>query len=415
MRAGPDSDAVSAACGTQRVPLIAHVIYRLDVGGLENGLVNLINSIPARRFRHAIICLTAYSDFRGRIQRGDVPVYSLNKPPGNSPVTHYKLWRLLMRLRPDIVHTRNLAALEGTLPAALAGVPVRIHGEHGRDVGDLDGSNRKYQLWRGLFKPFVHQYIALSKDLERYLHEKIRVPAGKVSQLYNGVDIDLFHPARGVREPLPCAGFAPPDAFVIGTVGRMQAVKDQLVLARAFVLLLRMVPQAERRLRLVMVGEGPLREKVADILERAGAGKLAWLAGERDDVPRIMRGLDLFVLPSLAEGISNTILEAMASGLPVVATTVGGNPELVEEGRTGTLVPPADPQALAAAIREYVLNPVMGKRHGSAARSIAEQRFGLDVMVKNYMDLYDRVLADSRQRKGKIRLPQINTDHTQRL
>ena len=166
----PDPAAVRGQSGG--APLVAHIIYRLDVGGLENGLVNLINHIPAERFRHAIICLTGYSEFRRRIRRSDVPVFALNKPAGNSPLTHFKLWRLLKQLRPDIVHTRNLAALEGTLPAALAGVPVRIHGEHGRDVGDLDGSNRKYQLWRRLFKPFVHQYIALSKDLERYLHEQ---------------------------------------------------------------------------------------------------------------------------------------------------------------------------------------------------------------------------------------------------
>ncbi len=392
----PESDM--AITKTADAPLIAHVIYRLDMGGLENGLVNLINRIPAERFRHAIICLTDYSEFRQRIQRNDVPVFALGKPAGNSPVTHFKLWRLLKRLRPDIVHTRNLAGLEGALPAALAGVPVRIHGEHGRDMGDLDGSNLRRQRLRRLFKPFVHQYIALSKDLERYLRDQIQVSPAKVTQVYNGVDTELFYPARDTREPLPNPDFAPPGAFVIGTVGRMQAVKDQLTLARAFVLLLRMVPQVERRLRLVMVGDGPLREQVAGILSQAGAGKLAWLAGERDDVPQLMRGLDLFVLPSLAEGVSNTLLEAMASGLPVVATAVGGNPELVDDGRTGRLVPAADPQALALAIREYVVNPEMAKRQGSAARRITEQRFGLDVMVKKYIDLYDRVLAGNRAR-----------------
>src|SRR5207237_9166164 len=135
-----------------------------------------------------------------------------------------------------------------------------------------------------------------------------------------------------------------------GTVGRMQEVKDQLTLARAFVELLQRSPQAATRLRLVMVGDGPLRKQVADILNQAGWGALAWLPGERDDVPQIMRGFDLFVLPSLAEGISNTILEAMASGLPVVATSVGGNAELVESGRTGQLVPRSDPEAMAHAI-----------------------------------------------------------------
>jgi sugar transferase (PEP-CTERM/EpsH1 system associated) len=384
--------AMSASEG-RAVPLIAHVIYRLDVGGLENGLVNLINRIPASRFRHAIICLSDFTAFRQRLEREDVPVFALNKPPGNSPVLHFKLWRLLMRLRPDVVHTRNFGALEAMLPAALAGVPVRIHSEHGHDIGDLDGSNRKYQWVRRALRPFVHQYIALSKDLERYLHEKIRVSAARVAQLYNGVDTELFYPARDGREPLPCAGFAGPDQFVIGTVGRMQAIKDPVNLARAFARLLHEVPDGARRVRLVMVGDGPLKERVQSVLKEAGASEVAWLPGERDDVPRIMRGLDLFVLPSLSEGISNTVLEAMASGLPVLATSVGGNPELIEAGVTGKLVPRNDAESMARAIRVYAESPELCRRHGSEARRAVERTFGLEAMVNAYMAVYDQLLA----------------------
>ena len=377
------------------MPLIAHVIYRLDVGGLENGLVNLINRIPADRFRHAIICLTDFTAFRQRLARGDVPVFALNKPPGNSPVLHFKLWRLLTRLRPDVVHTRNFGTLEAMLPAALAGGPGRIHSEHGHDIGDLDGSNRKYRWARRALRPFVHQYIALSKDLEHYLHEKIRIPAAKVMQLYNGVDTERFHPARGGREPLPCTGFAGPEQFVIGTVGRMQAVKDPVNLARAFVRLLHVVPDGTRRLRLVMVGDGPLKDRVRAVLEEGGASELAWLAGERDDVPRIMRGLDLFVLPSLSEGISNTVLEAMATGLPVLATHAGGNPELIEPGVTGTLVPRNDAERMAHAMHTYAGNIDMCRRHGSSARATAERRFAMKTMVGAYMAVYDNLLASA--------------------
>lgn len=400
MRATPSlaSYPAVAVSGKQSVPLIAHVIYRLDVGGLENGLVNLINRIPAERFRHVIICLADYSAFRERIQRSDVPVFSLNKPPGNSPVLHLRLWWLLMQLHPDIVHTRNFGTLEVMLPAALAGVPVRIHGEHGHDIGDLDGSNRRYRWVRRVLRPFVHQYIALSKELERYLHEKIRVPAARVAQLYNGVNTELFHPALGGREPLPCAGFAGPGHFVIGTVGRMQAVKDPVTLARAFVRLLRMVPDGEHRLRLVMVGDGPLKAQVLTLIEEAGAARLAWIPGERDDVPRIMRGLDLFVLPSISEGISNTVLEAMASGLPVVATQVGGNPELVEAGVTGTLVPRGDAESMAHAMHVYADNPELCSRHGSEGRRRVEHRFSMETMVNAYTAVYDNMLASSTRR-----------------
>jgi sugar transferase (PEP-CTERM/EpsH1 system associated) len=402
-------ERAAAASGAEGPPLIAHVIYRLDVGGLENGLVNLINRMPADHYRHAIICLDDFTEFRRRIARPDVPVFALHKPPGNSPVLHWKLWRLLLQLRPDIVHTRNFGTLEAVLPAAFAGVGVRVHSEHGHEVVDLGGHNRKYQWVRRAFRIFVHRYIALSKDLERYLRDKIGVSPARLSQLYNGVDTERFRPASRGREPLSREGFAGPGQFVIGTVGRMQAIKDPVLLAQSFVRLLRDMPDARRRLRLVMIGDGPLWDQVRAVLDEAGAAELAWLPGERDDVPRIMRGLDLFVLPSLSEGISNTILEAMASGLPVVATRVGGNPELVEEQTTGTLVPRADPRALADAIREYAVDPEAGRRKGSAARRMAEQRFGLDVMVKNYLDLYDRALADSRA----SRRPSVRGSRTQ--
>lgn len=405
---GPRSEPV-AAVGAHDAPLVAHVIYRLDVGGLENGLVNLINRIPAGRFRHVIICLSDYSAFRRRIQRGDVPVFALNKPPGNSPVLHLKLWRLFMQLHPDIVHTRNFGTIEAMLPAALARVPVRIHSEHGHDVGDIGGSNRKYQWVRRALRPFVQQYIALSKDLERYLQEKIHVPAARVAQLYNGVDTELFHPARGGRESLPYEGFAGSDQFVIGTVGRMQAVKDSPTLARAFVRLLRMVPDGARRLRLVMVGDGPLKEQVRSVLEEAGAAGLAWLAGERDDVPRIMRGLDLFVLPSISEGVSNTVLEAMASGLPIVATNVGGNPELIEAGVTGTLVPRNDPESMARAIRAYADSAELCRRHGTEARRSVERKFSIDAMVNAYIAVYDQLLATKTRRAQSSSRPRPKT------
>jgi len=391
--AGINPDAMTAAGGNRRVPLVAHVIYRLDVGGLENGVVNLVNRIPAERFRHAIICLTEKSDFSRRIKREDVPIFALGKPPGNSPATHFKLWRLLRRLKPDICHTRNLAALEGALPAALAGVPVRIHGEHGRDIGDLNGSDPGRRLLRRLFKPFVHQYIALSQDLDEYLQNSMGVSPERIAQIYNGVDTELFHPAPGGREPLPLPGGEAENLFVVGTVGRMQAVKDPLNLVKAFVQLVRASPDAEKRLRLVMIGDGPLREHALTMLREAGCADRAWLPGSRDDVARILRGFDLFVLPSLAEGVSNTILEAMATGLPVLATDVGGNPELVRAGRTGLLVPPEDPGRLAQAIRGYLEDAALGLRHGREARNVVDECYGMKAMVDAYVRVYDDALA----------------------
>jgi glycosyltransferase involved in cell wall biosynthesis len=172
----------------------------------------------------------------------------------------------------------------------------------------------------------------------------------------------------------------------------MQAVKDQVMLAHAFVQALALAPELQAHMRLVMVGEGPLRAQAQAVLEAAGVAHLAWLPGERSDVADIMRGLHAFALPSLSEGISNSILEAMASGLPVVATAVGGNADLVTQGLTGHLVPPANPQAMADRLVDLASNPERACSMGQAGRQRVEVTFSMQAMVSTYQSVYDRQL-----------------------
>jgi len=243
--------------------------------------------------------------------------------------------------------------------------------------------------------------VALSNDLAAYLENKVGVPRSRIEQIYNGVDIDRFSPAESGRAQIPGCPFTDPALFVVGTVGRMQAVKAQILLARAFVVALQREPELSKRLRLVMVGDGPLRAEAQAMLESAGMGHLAWLPGERADVPDVMRGLDCFALPSLAEGISNTILEAMAAGLPVVATDVGGNAELVENGMTGYIVPPRDAEALAACLVAMANGPANAAALGRAGRVRVERHFSLPAMVRAYQNLYDSLLAERSARTNR--------------
>lgn len=372
-------------------PLVLHVMYRFDTGGLENGIVNLINHMPAQAYRHAVLALTEVTDFRHRIQRTDVEFFALHKPPGHGVWQYAKLFKLFRKLRPHIVHSRNLAALEVQVPAWAAGVPVRIHGEHGRDVGDLDGSNVTYQRMRRIYKPFVHRYIALSRDLDDYLVQKVHVPPSKITQAYNGVDTDRFCPAPGGTQAIAGCPFDPAQHWLLGTVGRMQTVKDQTLLAKAFVRALQMEPMLKQCLRLVMVGDGPLRAQAQDVLAAAGVAELAWLPGERKDVADIMRGLHAFALPSLAEGISNTILEAMASALPVLATAVGGNADLVQQPETGVIVPAADAESMARELVKLANDPERSRAMGRAGRQRAIKQFSLQAMVATYQDVYDNM------------------------
>lgn len=378
---------------TQAPLLIAHIIYRLGVGGLENGLVNLINRTPEARYRHAVICLKDATEFRRRL-KPEVPVYELHRREGQDFGMYVRLFRLLRELRPDLVHTRNLAAVECLFPAWLAGVKARVHGEHGWDVFDPDGNNRKYQWLRRAFKLFVHRYIPLSRHLEDYLLHRIKVPAGKITRICNGVDTTVFSPAPEGRAVISGCPFGGGEGLILaGTVGRMHGVKDQLNLVRGFLKLIAEQPHHRERLRLVLVGDGPLRAEAETLLREADAAELAWLPGERGDVAEILRGLDIFVLPSKAEGISNTILEAMASGLPVIATAVGGNPELVDDGVTGRLVPKENPEAMAAALLDYLNQPGLIRVHGEAGLTQARDCFSLDGMVGRYLAVYDDVLG----------------------
>ena len=375
-------------------PLVAHVVYRFDTGGLENGVVNLINHMPADRYRHAVIALTEITDFRKRITRDDVDFIALNKKPGHAVYLYPRLFSLFRRLKPSIVHTRNLAALEVSVPAWAAGVPARLHSEHGREGNDLDPANVKYRLMRKAYRPFVTNYLALSKDLAHYLDEFIGIPSQKLSQIYNGVDSKRFC-GYGQRKITTDCPFQSPDQFIFGTIGRMHVVKDQLNLAQAFVYVLNQRPDMREKLRMVMIGDGPMRKQVMNFLEHEGILDLAWLPGERHDVPDVLRGLDCFVLPSRSEGISNTILEAMACQLPVIATNVGGNPELVVDESTGKLVPPANPAALASAIIDYAEHPDTARQHGLAGRSAIERQFSMEAMAQAYCSLYDSLLSPS--------------------
>ena len=204
--------------------------------------------------------------------------------------------------------------------ARLAGVPARVHGEHGWDVSDPGGTRRKFQWLRRAYSPFVNRYVALSGHIESYLVERVGISPARVARICNGVDARRFHPRLSAQARslagLP-EGFATPGTVIVGTVGRQQAVKDPLALVRAFALA-RTHGEVGGRLRLLLAGDGPLRATLEAEIRSSGLEDAVWLAGERADVPAVMRALDVFALPSRAEGISNTVLEAMASGLPVV-------------------------------------------------------------------------------------------------
>ena len=363
------------------VPLIVHLIYRLDFGGLETLLVERINRMDPGAYRHAVLCLAGFEPrFAERIVREGVEVADLGKQPGLSFSTHLQVWHALRRLRPAILHTYNLAAIEYGPAALLAGVPVRVHGSHGRDAADPGGTNRLHNFLRWLMTPFYDYCYANSAAMAEWNRRVIRIPAHKLRLLPNGIDTERFVPVgtHDVSGPI-----------VIGTVGRVDAVKDHATLVRAFVLLRSQLPELSPRLRLAIVGDGPQLSALRALVVSEQLADAVWLPGARTDIPALLHGWRVFANSSIAEGLPASVLEAMACGLPVVATRVGGTMEAVEDRETGRLVAASDPDALAGALAEYVRDPAFARWHGAAGRERVLRRYSMAAMVAAYEAMYD--------------------------
>jgi sugar transferase (PEP-CTERM/EpsH1 system associated) len=371
---------------------VVHVVDSLAVGGVENGVVNLVNALSPD-IRHTVVTLSAVGPLAERLPDG-VGCHCVGKRPGIDVGAMVRLAALLRRLRPSVVHSRNWGAFDAIPAARVAGVGVVIHGEHGREAADPQGLDPRRNRLRRVFAPLVTRFVTVSFDLRQWLLTTVRLPAGKLVTIHNGVDARRF--AGGDRQAARRALRLPAHSVVVGAVGRLDPVKDHAGLLRAFSVLRTDQPAAE----LVIVGDGPCRAGLERQIQELGLTGHVHLLGMRQDVPLLLRGFDAFVLPSLAEGISNTVLEAMATGLPVVATRVGGNPELVEHGVTGALVPADNPLVLAAALRCYVEDGRLRDAHGDAARRRVLQHFTLERMAQGYHDLYVSVGA-----KGAARRP----------
>lgn len=376
-------------------PLVVHILDRLDAGGMEAVTLDLVaGTLP--RYRHVVLCLRGYGSFRNRFRERGVRLLTVNKRPGKDLLAYLRLWRVLRRLRPDIVHTCNVGAIDAAFIARLAGVRRVVHAEHGRDASDPRGRNRKYRWLRRLLSPCIDVFVAVSDDLRHWLTDEVGIRRRKVRLIHNGVDTRLYRPDGRRDSPLP-PGFAPPGSRVVGTVGRLDKVKAQTDLMTAFAGAWRQHEDTPAPWRLVIIGDGPEKSALEHLAVELGIAPMTWLGGEREDVAGLLRTFDVYVSSSIAEGISLTLLEAMASALPVIATQVGGNPELVVPGETGRLIPASRPQVLAQALREYLGHPEASRRQGEAGRERVREHFSLSATTTAYAALYDQLLGLDRQ------------------
>ena len=383
-----------SAAATEMSPMpkkvchVVHIVYRFATGGLENVIVQLINHLPHDEFRHTVLALTEIEpDFVSRIERDDVEYIGLGKPPGQTFWLYRQAFHVLRKLEADVVHSCNLAALELMPIAALARVPLRVHAEHGWDVGELGGENRRYCLLRKLYRPFVHEFVAVATPLHDYLRDRIGVPTDHLHLIPNGVDTGRYRPRRPDELPPADFPFQREAHWVIGMIGRLVPIKNPLMLIEAMKLLVSSGEAGTETLRLAIIGEGPMENEIRDRMRSAGLADRLWLPGVRTDIPEILRALDCFVLPSLSEATSCTLQEAMATGLDIIATHVGGNPDLLENGRYGSLVASGNAEELAQEILRHYHSDRSRDANIMARRSI-ESRYGLQSVMQNYRALF---------------------------
>lgn len=365
----------------RRRPRVVHVIPSLRTGGLENIAARLVRHLDSR-YEQAVITPGTGGPVAQRLPVG-VTVVAMGEQHRPDRWTAFRMAGLFRAIRPDIVHTRNWTCIDAILGARLARVPVVIHGEHGRDALDPEGRNRKRRRIRRVLAPFVTQFVTVSLDLARWLVHDVGVPAQKVRTICNGVDTERFAP--GDRDAARQTLRIPPGSTVVGTVGRLDPVKGQAGLIQAFSGIPRDIPSL-----LVIAGDGPCRAELDAVARATGCQDRVRILGEREDIPAVLRALDIFVLPSLGEGISNAILEAMATALPVIASRVGGNGELVTDGVNGRLVEARRSDVLAEAIAGYLTDSVLAAAHGAAGRTRVEREFSLERMLASYDELYQR-------------------------
>jgi sugar transferase (PEP-CTERM/EpsH1 system associated) len=368
-----------------------HVIGTLGHGGLEQGVLKIATGLDPARFEQTI-CTIWSLDYMPA--RQDIRVIPLNRSAKNPGFITRDLLSLFARERPHIVHSRNWTSIEAVLAARLARISAVVHSEHGRDVLPLSSEPLRRRLFRRLCYRLADRVFAVSRELKQEFVSALGISPNLFRVIYNGVDTKVFFPSVEQRDTQRRKLGISPNTVVVGSVGRLDAVKDHRTLLQAA----ETAVNQGSDIYVVLVGDGPQRGPLAQQLQGMPALRdRVIFAGRTFDVAQWLRAFDIFALPSVFEGTSNTLLEAMASGLPVVATRVGGNIELFEENQSGLFFEVGDFQGLAAHIVRLAASPQLRQTLGAAARNHVEEVFPLEKMIRNYGDMYAELLAGKKQ------------------
>jgi glycosyltransferase involved in cell wall biosynthesis len=364
---------------------IAHVLPSFQIGGQERVALDLARTYQGEGHQVCAISLEGGPEgpLGAAFRAAGVEAWAVPKGPRVDPTLPFRLARRLAAEHIQVVHTHNPMALTYGAPAGKLVGAVVVHTKHGEN---LEQHGRRVLVRRAL-SVLADAFVAVSPQTAAAARASRDVREAKLRVIPNGIDLSRFGDPDGLarsgaRQELGIPG----EAWVVGSVGRLAPEKNHALLVRA------LAPRLGERARLVIVGEGPERAAIELAVRETGTARWVHLPGARSDVPRLLAAFDAFALPSISEGLPLVLLEAMAAGLPIVATSVGGIPDVVQEGVTGLLVPAADGDSLRGRLSMLQDDPALARRLGLRAREIALQRYSLRSMSDAYLELYRSLL-----------------------
>ncbi|BCR05279.1 glycosyl transferase family 1 [Desulfuromonas versatilis] len=358
---------------------VLHVTLGLHVGGLEKFVLDLVFALGLT-VDAKIVCLEEAGGLARALDVKDV--FEIGKTPGLRLGIIAELAKIVKREKIDIIHTHNPAPhFYGSLAGLVCGVPV-VHTKHGRNC-----PTHKKKVWLNrISSALTKMVVTVSEDSALVCREIEKIPKGKVRTILNGINTEVFSP-KGERRLLKSLGID--DATpVVGTVARLVPEKDHITLLKACLVLTR----AGHKFRLMLVGDGPMRQELEDFVAKEGLDEVVMFMGTRHDVPQLVPEFDVFTLTSRTEGVSLTLLEAMSCQIPIIATDVGGNPEVVSDSVTGFIVPAGQYEAVADKISTLLRDPDLRKRMGQAGRERVLGKFGIEGAARQYLEIYQAVL-----------------------
>jgi len=358
---------------------IVHIVTQIAPAGKEIGLLKLIESMNPEKFMSQIVVLNRVEFIESvNINRGLIIDLKLGK--GNHPGLPVILAKVFRKNKIDVVHTHSWGTLiEGIMGAKIAKVPIIIHGEHGTFPEKFP--HRRIQP---IFWGMADRVLSVSKLLRNKLSRVTKFPEEKIDVILNGVNSGKFFPSKKLRGQFRKSFNFSAEDFIVGTVGRLTPVKNQAMLIRAAALLY----EQKMHIQVVFIGNGELREELANLADSLGISENVHFLGFQENVNLFLNGMDVFTLTSFSEGCSNVLQEAMFVGKGIIATNVGGNPEMIKDRDTGFLVESNNHYQLAERIKKFIFSPQILNEMSGNARKFANTNFSLEKMVSEYENLY---------------------------